>query len=104
MVRARQDAILLRRKRQVVNGQAGPLKDLSSRFTALHAEAVASHAESWRLTMQRKAFGVVVFLLLVTAGCTRSGSGGNEHALRIAMVPTTDPGKIVRESQPLVKY
>ena len=54
--------------------------------------------------MQRKAFGVVVFLLLVTAGCTRSGSGGNEHALRIAMVPTTDPGKIVRESQPLVKY
>ena len=54
--------------------------------------------------MQNKAFGVVVVLLLVMAGCTRSGNGGNEHALRIAMIPTTDPGKIVRESQPLVKY
>jgi len=53
--------------------------------------------------MQKKAFGVVVVLLLVTAGCT-SGGGGNEHPLRIAMIPTTDPGKIVRESQPLVKY
>ena len=54
--------------------------------------------------MQKKALGVVVVLLLVTAGCTRSGGGGNEHALRLAMIPTTDPGKIVRQSQPLVKY
>lgn len=54
--------------------------------------------------MQKKALGVVVVLLLVTAGCTRSGGGGNDHALRLAMIPTTDPGKIVRQSQPLVKY
>jgi phosphonate transport system substrate-binding protein len=54
--------------------------------------------------MQKKAFGVVVVLLLVMAGCTGGGGGGNVHALRIAMIPTTDPGKIVRESQPLVKY
>ncbi len=54
--------------------------------------------------MQNKAFGVVVVLLLVMAGCTRGGGAGTEHPLRIAMIPTTDPGKIVRESQPLVKY
>ena len=54
--------------------------------------------------MQKNTFGVVVVLLLFTAGCTRSGSGGNEYTLRLAMIPTTDPGKIVRESQPLVKY
>jgi phosphonate transport system substrate-binding protein len=53
--------------------------------------------------MQKKAFGVVVVLMLVTAGCT-GGRGGSEHVLRVAMIPTTDPGKIVRESQPLVKY
>jgi phosphonate transport system substrate-binding protein len=54
--------------------------------------------------MQKNTFGVVVVLLLFTASCTRSGSGGNEYTLRLAMIPTTDPGKIVRESQPLVKY
>ena len=55
------------------------------------------------LTMQKKAFGVVVILLLVTVGCT-GGRGGQEHALRLAMIPSTDPGKIVHDSQPLVKY
>jgi phosphonate transport system substrate-binding protein len=54
--------------------------------------------------MQKKAFGVVVVLMLVTAGCTGGRGGGSEHVLRVAMIPTTDPGKIVRESQPLVKY
>src|ERR1700731_242971 len=52
--------------------------------------------------MQKKGIAVVLVLLIVTIGCT--GHGGTEHALRLAMVPTTDPGKIVRESQPLVKY
>ena len=53
--------------------------------------------------MQNKAFGVVVVLLLVTVGCAR-GSGGRPNVLRLAMIPSTDPGKIVRDSQPLVKY
>jgi len=52
--------------------------------------------------MQKKAFGVVAILLLVTGGCNRSS--GREHTLRLAMIPSTDPGKIVRDSQPLVKY
>jgi len=52
--------------------------------------------------MQKMAFGVAVVLLLVTVGCSRGGGG--EQTLRLAMIPTTDPGKIVRESQPLVKY
>jgi phosphonate transport system substrate-binding protein len=54
--------------------------------------------------MQKKAFGVVVVLMLVTVGCTGGRGGGPEHALRLAMIPSTDPGKIVRDSQPLVKY
>jgi len=54
--------------------------------------------------MQKKAVGVVVVLLLVTVGCAGGRGGGPEHALRLAMIPSTDPGKIVRDSQPLVKY
>jgi phosphonate transport system substrate-binding protein len=56
-----------------------------------------------RLTMQKKALGVAVVLLLITVGCTRDGSR-TEQVLRVAMIPSTDPGKIVRDSQPLVKY
>jgi phosphonate transport system substrate-binding protein len=54
--------------------------------------------------MHKKAFEVAVVLLLVTIGCTGRRSGGTEQALRLAMIPSTDPGKIVRDSQPLVKY
>jgi phosphonate transport system substrate-binding protein len=53
--------------------------------------------------MQKKALGVAVVLLLITVGCTRDGSR-TEQVLRVAMIPSTDPGKIVRDSQPLVKY
>lgn len=45
-------------------------------------------------------------LLLVTA-CGNSHSSSepsNSQILRVSMIPTTDPGKIVRESQPLVAY
>ncbi len=52
--------------------------------------------------MQKKGFGVVVVLLLLSLGCT--GRRGTGPALRLAMIPSTDPGKIVRDSQPLVKY
>jgi phosphonate transport system substrate-binding protein len=54
-------------------------------------------------TVQKKAFGVVLVLLLVTVGCTGHG-GRPEQTLRLAMIPSTDPGKIVRDNQPLVKY
>jgi len=53
--------------------------------------------------MQKNAFGFVIVLLLVNLlGCSGARRGGPQ--LRLAMIPTTDPGKIVRESQPLVKY
>jgi phosphonate transport system substrate-binding protein len=54
--------------------------------------------------MQKKAFGVVVVLMLVTAGCAGGRGGGPERVLRLAMIPSTDPGKIVHDSQPFVKY
>lgn len=43
-------------------------------------------------------------LLLVAIGCIGSGSHGAEVTLRLGMIPSTDPGKIVRESQVLAKY
>jgi phosphonate transport system substrate-binding protein len=54
--------------------------------------------------MQKKAFGIVAVLLLVTFGCTGGRGGGPERVLRLAMIPTTDPGKVVHDSQPLVKH
>lgn len=54
--------------------------------------------------MEKKAFGFAVVLMLVAAGCKGGGGGAQEQVLRLAMVPSTDPGKIVRDSQPLVKY
>jgi phosphonate transport system substrate-binding protein len=54
--------------------------------------------------MQKKrVFALVLVLLLVGVGCRGSG-GGPKQVLRLAMIPSTDPGKIVRDSQPLVKY
>lgn len=54
--------------------------------------------------MRKKAIAVFVVLLLVTAGCSGGRGGRPEPTLRLAMIPSTDPGKIVRDSQPLVKY
>src|SRR5262245_14772170 len=38
--------------------------------------------------------------LLIIAGC----HAGTTQTLRISMIPTTDPGKMIRESEPLVAY
>jgi phosphonate transport system substrate-binding protein len=56
--------------------------------------------------MQKKASGLVILILmlLATVGCSGGRVGRPEQTLRLAMIPTTDPGKIVRESQPFVKY
>lgn len=49
---------------------------------------------------------VVAFalLLLGSLGCNRGSDNHTRHLLRLGMIPSTDPGKIVREGQPLVKY
>jgi phosphonate transport system substrate-binding protein len=54
--------------------------------------------------MQKKLFGVLIVLMLLTVGCKGGRGSRPEHPLRLAMVPTTDPAKIVHDSQPLVKY
>lgn len=54
--------------------------------------------------MGKRAFGFAVVLLLVVVGCKGGRGGVPGPALRLAMIPSTDPGKIVRDSQPLVKY
>src|SRR5580692_4227759 len=53
--------------------------------------------------MDKKTLWFVLLLTLLTAGC-KSGGNSSSPALRLAMIPSTDPGKIVRDSQPLVKY
>ena len=53
--------------------------------------------------MRNKALALAV-LLLVAVGCKGGRAGAPEPRLRLAMIPSTDPGKIVRDSQPLVKY
>src|SRR5262245_11901547 len=41
----------------------------------------------------------------LAAGCSKSGSdGGSGKTLRLSMIPTTDPGKMARESEPLIAY
>ena len=61
-------------------------------------------------TTNRIAFPLISMLtaaLLLVAGCANSGSSSEPSqtpTLRLSMIPTTDPGKILRESQPLVAY
>src|SRR5260370_29303676 len=45
-----------------------------------------------------------IVLLLVAFRCKGGRGGAPEPALRLVMIPSTDPGKIVRDSQLLVKY
>jgi phosphonate transport system substrate-binding protein len=52
----------------------------------------------------KKACGFAILILLLTVGCQSGSTPGSPGVLRVAMIPSTDPGKIVRESQPLVKY
>jgi phosphonate transport system substrate-binding protein len=49
---------------------------------------------------------VVVVLVVLTLACKRDGSGGTNGSapttLRVSMIPSTDPSKILRDSEPLV--
>ncbi len=65
----------------------------------LFSNLQSSH--SWRI--HRIAVGVCMLALVVFAGCTAKPSS-NEARLRISMIPTTDPGKALRQNQPLLAY
>ena len=54
--------------------------------------------------MHKQSLWLTLFLLLLALGCKGSRDAASPPALRLAMIPSTDPGKIVRESQPLVSY
>ena len=49
---------------------------------------------------------MMIAALTVSAGCGGRGGSRNStiNTLRVSMIPTTDPGKVIRESQPLVAY
>src|ERR1043165_4545200 len=42
--------------------------------------------------------------VLLFGSCKPRSQTATQQTLRITMVPTTDPGKVIRESQPLVSY
>lgn len=48
----------------------------------------------------------LIAAVLFLSGCQGGGSssGTARQTLRVSMIPTTDPGKVVRESQPLIAY
>lgn len=45
---------------------------------------------------------ILAALLVLIAGCTNTKN--DSAKLRLSMIPTTDPGKIIRESQPFIDY
>ena len=53
--------------------------------------------------MDKRTCGIAVLITLLAAGCN-SAHSNRQAPLRVAMIPSTDPGKIVRENQPLVTY
>jgi phosphonate transport system substrate-binding protein len=54
--------------------------------------------------MKNRLLLFAVILLLAAGGCKGGHGAASRPTLRLAMIPSTDPGKIVRDSQPLVKY
>src|ERR1700741_2729830 len=57
------------------------------------------------MAMWPKAFVayLVIAVLSLWTGCSRT-SNESQTTLRLSMIPTTDPGKIIRESQPFIEY
>ncbi len=47
---------------------------------------------------------VLIAALTVFASCESGGSGPSAPKLRLAMIPTNDPGKMLRDSEPLISY
>src|SRR6266487_633812 len=52
--------------------------------------------------MNRLSIMVLVFCLALFVGC--KNNRGAKPALRVSMIPTNDPGKMIRDSQPLTDY
>src|SRR5499433_3977976 len=47
---------------------------------------------------------VIPTMLSLALACSVSGPSSSSHTLRLSMIPTTDPGKMIREGEPLVAY
>ncbi|HMG22249.1 MAG TPA: phosphate/phosphite/phosphonate ABC transporter substrate-binding protein [Kofleriaceae bacterium] len=59
------------------------------------------------IAVPRIAVLLAVLAWAAAPACSKSGGGGDKPAgktLRLSMIPTTDPGKMARESEPLVSY
>ena len=46
---------------------------------------------------------ILALLLVLLSGCSRT-ENQSQRILRISMIPTTDPGNIIRQSQPFIDY
>ena len=56
--------------------------------------------------MRRRVYYFFVLILLfgLVDGCRNRNSGTSPKTLRLTMIPTNDPGKMLRDSQPLIAY
>ena len=56
--------------------------------------------------MRRRVYFFFVLILLIglVDGCRNRNSGTSPKTLRLSMIPTNDPGKMLRDSQPLIAY
>lgn len=54
--------------------------------------------------MDKKALWLTLLLAFFAVGCKSGRTTASRPVLHLAMIPSTDPGKILRESQPLVNY
>ena len=48
-------------------------------------------------------YSILAVLLVLLSGCSRT-ENQSQRILRISMIPTTDPGNIIRQSQPFIDY
>ncbi len=54
--------------------------------------------------MAKKASVFAILVTVFAVGCQSSRTVNSETVLHVALIPSTDPGKIVRESERLVNY
>lgn len=54
--------------------------------------------------MRRRLSLLLVLIFTSSLACSSTGSRPRGSVLRVSMIPTNDPGKMLRDSQPLVSY
>src|SRR5262249_35005293 len=71
-------------------------------FAASDISSLATTVSRGMSMRKKTLLGLLFVSTLFAMSCNRESQ--SRPVLRLAMIPSTDPGKIIRESQPLVQY